>query len=445
MPEKLADKTIFSLAEVARSIQKTIAARYKSTYWVKAEMNKLNHYTHSGHCYPELVEKKDGKVVAEMRSVLWKSDYRRVNQRFLEIAKEPLREGITILFEATISYDPLYGMSLRILDIDPAYVLGELEREKLESIHRLKREGLFNANKRLPFPLLPKRIAIISVETSKGYSDFLNIIDRNPWGYRFEHTLFAALLQGDRSVASIINQLKRISARLEEFDVVAIIRGGGGEVGLASYNNYALAAAVAQFPLPVMTGIGHSTNETVSEMVAFANAITPSELADFLIQRFHQVAVPVQQAEQLVRTKAQQLLEAEWKRLQDTIERVNVSGRRLLLHRQHDVAQAGQRLHTSAKARLIHERYAVIHQAQALASSARNLFKDHRHTLTTLQTSVRMMDPQHVLNRGYSITLHQGKALRDAHALKPGTRVETRLADGIFTSIVDELKPDRHG
>src|SRR5690554_7205519 len=123
MPEKLADKTIFSLAEVARSIQKTIASRYKSTYWVKAEMNKLNHYTHSGHCYPELVEKKDGKVVAEMRSVLWKSDYIRINQRFLDVAKEPLRNGITILFEAAISYDPLYGMSLRILDIDPAYVL----------------------------------------------------------------------------------------------------------------------------------------------------------------------------------------------------------------------------------------------------------------------------------------------------------------------------------
>lgn len=445
MPEKLADRTIFSLAEVARSIQKTIAARYKSTYWVKAEMNKLNHYTHSGHCYPELVEKKDGKVVAEMRSVLWKSDYIRINQRFLDVAKEPLRNGITILFEAAISYDPLYGMSLRILDIDPAYVLGELEREKLESIRRLKEEGLFDANKRLPFPLLPKRIAIISVETSKGYSDFLNIIDRNPWGYRFEHTLFAALLQGDRSVGSIINQLKRISGRLDEFDIVAIIRGGGGEVGLSSYNNYELAAAVARFPIPVMTGIGHSTNETVSEMVAFANAITPSELADFLIQRFHQVAVPVQQAQDTLRIKSQQLLETERKRLQDASQRFNLSSRSLLQRHQHAVAQAGQQLHTSAKGRLIPERYAVMHQSQSLASSASAWFKDSRHTLNTLETSVRMMDPQHVLNRGYSITLHRGRALRDADTLQPGMRVETRLADGIFTSIVDELKPDQHG
>lgn len=442
MAEKLANKTVFSLAEVARSIQKTIAARYTGTYWVKAEMNKLNHYTHSGHCYPELVEKKDGKVVAEMRSVLWKSDYIRINQRFLDIAKEPLRNGITILFEASISYDPLYGMSLRILDIDPAYVLGELEREKLESISRLKQEGLFDANKRLPFPLLPKRIAIISVETSKGFSDFLNIIDRNPWGYRFEHTLFAALLQGDRSVGSIINQLKRISGRLDEFDVVAIIRGGGGEVGLSSYNNYELAAAVARFPIPVLTGIGHSTNETVSEMVAFTNAITPSELADFLIQRFHQVAVPVQQAQDTIRIKAQQLLEAERKRLQDASHYFNVSSRNLLQHNRHAVAHAAQALHTAAKGRLIHESYAVHHQVRSLEASSAAFIKDSHQTLTALDNAVRIMDPQQVLNRGYSITIHQGKAVRDASKLQPGAEVETRVADGAFTSIVNELKPE---
>src|SRR5690606_8502437 len=152
MPEKLPDKVIFSLGEVAKSIQRTIAERYRQSYWIKAEMNKLNPYTHSGHCYPELVEKKEGKVVAEMRSILWNGDYQRINQRFIEITREPLKNGITILFQATISYDPLYGLSLRILDIDPAYSLGELEREKQASISRLKQEDLFYANKRLPFP-----------------------------------------------------------------------------------------------------------------------------------------------------------------------------------------------------------------------------------------------------------------------------------------------------
>src|SRR5690606_17517223 len=260
MPETVSDKTIFSLLEVSRSIQKTIAERYRSLYWIKAEMNKLNHYTHSGHCYPELVEKKDGKVVAEMRSVLWNTDFQRVNQQFIKLLGEPLRDGITILFQAGISYDSLYGFSLKIVDIDPTFVLGELEKEKRESIGKLQAEGVFHLNKNLPFPLLPKRLAIISVETSKGLSDFFKIIHRNPWKYKFEYTLFPALLQGDKSIPSIIRQLANIAEKREEFDAVAIIRGGGGEVGLSSYNNYQLAKAIAIFPIPVLTGIGHSTN-----------------------------------------------------------------------------------------------------------------------------------------------------------------------------------------
>ncbi|MGJ1316412.1 exodeoxyribonuclease VII large subunit, partial [Sphingobacterium multivorum] len=296
MPELIQDKTIFSLLEVSRSIQKTLAERYKSLYWIKAEMNKLNHYTHSGHCYPELVEKQDGKIVAEIRSILWKADYNRINNNFLKAAQEPLREGITMLFQASISYDPMYGLSLRIVDIDPTFTLGELEKEKLDSIRKLKAEGIYESNKLLDFPVVPKRLAIISVETSKGLSDFYKIINQNPWGYRIESTLFPALLQGDKSVPSIINQLAIIAEKIDRYDVVAIIRGGGGEVGLSSYNNYLLARAIAIFPIPVLTGIGHSTNYTVSEMVAYKNAITPSELADFLIQKFHNFAIPVDRA-----------------------------------------------------------------------------------------------------------------------------------------------------
>lgn len=441
MPEQLADKTVFSLAEVARSIQKTIAERYKSVYWVKAEMNKLNHYTHSGHCYPELVEKKDGKVVAEMRSVLWKSDYLRINQRFLDIAKEPLSNGITILFQATISYDPLYGMSLRIVDIDPAYLLGELEREKQASISRLKQEGIFGANKLLPFPLLPKRIAIISVETSKGYSDFLNIIDGNPWGYRFEHTLFAALLQGDRSVGSIINQLKRIGGRLDEFDVVAIVRGGGGEVGLSSYNHYDLAASVARFPIPVLTGIGHSTNETVSEMVAYTNAITPSELADFLIQRFHQVAVPVQQARDTLLRKSLEILAHRRQGLDNLSQYFRSASLSVIERHERLVANTAQGLHTAANSHLIHEQYAVGREIQVLESGCAALLKGRQHELSAMEHVIRILDPQQMLNRGYSMTLYQGKVVRDASELAPGAEVETRLAEGAFTSIVNKLKP----
>ena len=444
MPEKLPDKVIFSLGEVAKSIQRTIAERYKQVYWIKAEMNKLNHYTHSGHCYPELVEKRDGKVVAEMRSVLWNGDYQRINQRFIEMIREPLKNGITILFQATISYDPLYGLSLRILDIDPAYSLGELEREKQESLNRLKQEGLFYANKQLPFPVVPKRLAIISVETSKGYSDFLKILSGNPWGYRFEQTLFPALLQGDKSIPSIINQLAQIATRAEAFDVVAIIRGGGGEVGLSSYNHYQLASAIARFPLPVLTGIGHSTNETVSEMVAYQNAITPSELADFLIQRFHQFAVPLAQAQDTIVHKTRQLLTAQEDALNNSIRYFRLHSVHLLSQQQKTLGHQSVRLHVASLNRLRQGTQTLMHSQQALHAATIGAFKDRHAQLTAVERSVQLLDPQQVLNRGYSITRVKGQAVKRAEHLTAGTILETVLASGQVTSTVISSKTADH-
>ena len=179
MPEKINDKTIFSLLEVTISIKKTLAARYKSSFWIKAEMNKLNHYSQSGHCFPELVEKKDGKVIAQIKSTLWADDYANINRNFLSTLKGPLKDGIKILLLAKIAYDPSFGLSLQIMDIDPQYTLGDLEKEKRETINRLQLEGIYDRNKKLEIPFLPQRIAIISVVTSKGYGDFVDVIDKN--------------------------------------------------------------------------------------------------------------------------------------------------------------------------------------------------------------------------------------------------------------------------
>lgn len=240
MTEKVSDKAVFSLSQVMRSIQVTIETRYKSAFWVKAEMNKLNFYTHSGHYYPELVEKVDGKVVAESRAILWSNDYKRIDANFRSLLNEPLKDGIKILFKTKINFDPKYGFSLSILDIDPAFTLGDLQREKQETISQLRKLLLFEKNKRLLLAVLPQRIAIVSVETSKGYADFLNVLEKNAWGYRFFHHLFPTLLQGERAAASIMVQLKRIEKVKEHFDVVAIIRGGGGDIGLSCYNNFEL-------------------------------------------------------------------------------------------------------------------------------------------------------------------------------------------------------------
>ncbi|MFB2121285.1 exodeoxyribonuclease VII large subunit [Parapedobacter sp. 2B3] len=445
MPEKLSDKTVFSLIEVARSIQKTIAERYKSVYWIKAEMNKLNHYSHSGHCYPELVEKRDGQVIAEMRSVLWKTDYQRINQQFIETTKEPLKNGITILFQATLSYDPLYGLTLRMLDIDPVHALGELQREKSASIDRLRKEGVFSANKALPFPVVPKRLAIISVETSKGYADFLKILQHNPWGYYFEQTLFPALLQGDKSVQAITSQLERIAQQQERYDVVAIIRGGGGDVGLSSYNHYMLAATIARFPIPVLTGIGHSTNETVSEMVAYQNAITPSELADFLIQRFHRFAEPVNQAMELIERKAKQQLTQERDRLNNLVRYFRLHSMHLINGQQQRLEYGAVRLGMVSTARLQHGQQYIQHAGQTLETATLSLLKDTQSNLLTVERTVHLLDPRQVLQRGYSITRLNGKALKSVESVHEGDVVETVLAQGSMISKIDKLKPLDNG
>ena len=185
---------------------------------------------------------------------MWKDDYIKINNTFQKVLKEPLKDGIKILFLASISFDPTYGLALRIIDIDPGYTLGDLEREKQETIKKLQDEGIFNKNKTLKLPLLPQRIAVISVETSKGYADFLKVIDTNSWGYKFFHLLFPSLLQGEKAVEGIINQLRRIRKVRSHFDVVAIIRGGGGDIGLSCYNSFILAKEIALFPIPVITG-----------------------------------------------------------------------------------------------------------------------------------------------------------------------------------------------
>lgn len=422
MPELLDNKTVFTLLEVSRSIQKTIAERYKSLYWIKAEMNKLNHYSHSGHCYPELLEKKDGKVVAEMRSILWKMDYQRINRQFIEILGEPLREGITMLFQAGISYDPLYGFSLKIVDIDPTFVLGELEKEKRESIKKLQEEGVFDANKRLEFPLIPKRLAIISVETSKGLSDFFKIINGNPWGYKIEYTLFPALLQGDKSISSIIKQLEVIANKLENFDAIAIIRGGGGDVGLSSYNNYFLSKAIAIFPIPVLTGIGHSTNETVSEMVAYKNAITPSELADFLLQKFHNFAIPLDQAEERIVRAVRSTFDRENQKLKNMLTAISWNSKTLILKDKSDLNSL--------------QNHIIRHSRQKL--------KDQQIQLQNLERLLGMVNPIHLIKRGFSIVRMNGKSIHKLEQVEVGNLLEIQLEDGTIITQVTNKEPN-HG
>ncbi len=440
MSEVINDKKVFSLLEVTLSIKKTISERYQRSFWVKAEMNKLNHYSYSGHCYPELVEKVDGKVVAQMKTILWKEDFLRINSNFLNTLKEPIKDGINILFSATVNFDPVHGLSLRIVDIDPVFSLGELEREKMETIEKLRKEGVFHLNKNLSMPLLPQRIALISVETSKGYADFLKIISNNSWGYRFFCFLFPALLQGDRSVDSILYQLRRIRRIKHHFDVVAIVRGGGGDVGLSSYNHYLLAKEICEFPIPVFTGIGHSTNETVAEMVAFKNAITPTELADFLIQAFHNFSVPIQQMEETLVSSTSGIVADEQAKLLASARYFKSVTNQLLIHNNH-VLKGYSR---SASQHLVYyfqqKKLLIVDCLNRFRRGSNSLQKSRLLELSTIEKSINLMDPINVIKRGYTITLKDGKSISSFADVKPGDQTTTITVDGIIVSEVVNTK-----
>jgi exodeoxyribonuclease VII large subunit len=458
MPETISERKVFSLIEVTTSIQKTISERYKSVFWVKAEMNKLNHYSHSGHCYPELVEKTDGKVIAQMKANLWKSDFDRINHNFLRVLKEPLKDGIKILFCASVIFDSSHGLSLRILDIDPSFSLGELEREKQDTLERLRKEGIFNSNKVLKLPVLPQRIAIISVETSKGYSDFLNVIENNPWEYKFFRFLFPSLLQGEKSVASISNQLKRIKKAIKHFDVVAIIRGGGGDVGLSSYNNYELAKEIALFPIPVLTGIGHSTNETVAEMVSFKNAITPTELADFLIQKFHDFSIPIARREEIIVDRAKRILLDEKLKFRNLMKYFRSVTNGKLLRSRIEIKSQSEAVLRQSKFLIKRNGQLLFSAIHGIDKVVSDLFENEkeqfqniieetksvpveylrrkREELDRLEKNVNILDPINVLKRGFSITLYNGKALESYTEVKPMDKITTVLADGRLESEV---------
>ena len=461
MPEIVDDKRVFSLLEVTVSIQKTLAMRYTSSFWVKAEMNKLNHYPQSGHCYPDLVEKVDGKVIAQFKSTLWKDDFYRINQNFLKVVKSPLKEGIKMLFCARITFDPMHGLALRITEIDPAFSLGELEKEKQESITLLKSRGIFAQNKSLPFPRLPQRLAVISVQTSKGYADFLKMIDGNPWGYGFSHVLFPSLLQGDKAVESICYQLDRIKKVASHFDVVAIIRGGGGEVGLSCFNKYVLAQEIALFPLPVITGIGHATNETVVEMVAYRNAITPTELADYLLQKFHNFSQPVLRAEEVLLSKVKRIVSDERQLLQQTVRYFRSVTDNVLMKSNHDIRQHTRELFQQSNLHLLRQKQAhssIVYKVRSIAMTLCNI---HRQEVTQVLFMIRRgltsflkqegnqvanvvkaisnMHPENVLKRGYSITRKNGKAVTSVDEVSVSDKLQTVVSDGIIIAGVESI------
>jgi exodeoxyribonuclease VII large subunit len=452
-----ASKKTFTLLQLTQSIRRAVEASFDGRYWIIAEMNKLNLYPKSGHAYPELVEKQDGVIVAEMRANLWKNDFERINQNFIQAIQEPLKDGIKVLMNVSVGFDSKYGISLTIHEIDASYTLGDLEQEKQNSILALKKQGLFDLNKKKSLPLLPQRIAIISVANSKGYQDFTHVLDENAWKYKFFHMLFPSLLQGDKAVADLTLQLNRIRKVAHHFDAVVIVRGGGGDIGLACYNNVNLCKVIAEFPLPVLTGIGHRINESVADMVAFKNLITPTDLGNFFIQQFHNFSLPVQRAQERLADKSLRKLTETKTKLHAHVLLFRSVVETLLVRNSSKIETLRVGLRTQTFQRMSSEKGTVQKLSTALAKDARTLLTAERVSVSKLkeelknrtfvrlskdemavnglENSVRLLDPRNVLKRGFSITLVNGKAITDESEVKTGEELTTLLYNGTIKSI----------
>jgi exodeoxyribonuclease VII large subunit len=443
----MSEKQVFTLQQVVRSIKKTLEDRYTQNYWVKAEMHKLNKYP-SGHAFPELVQKDENKIVAQITGTIWKQQLERINTKFIEVVKEPLREGTTLLLLVKINYSETFGLGLQILDIDPSFSLGELQKQREETLRKLAKEGLLNLNQKLHFPLLPKRVAIISADTSKGLSDFLQVLQENEKSYFMFTHLFNAYLQGDVAVQSIISALKKIKRVKDHFDIVIIVRGGGAEVGMTCYNNYDLCKAIAEFPLPVLTGIGHSTNLNVAEMVSFRNEITPTKLAEFLLQTFREFE---QETKRLNREMIAHSLQLIDKTKQDFNGQVRVfkhASLRFTDSLKNELNQQIIELKNTTRYFLKNENDAVLSLKNDYRIVTKEIITAERNTLSLiskpikgallhfferkesdleqLEKTVNILNPSNVLQRGYSLTLLNGKILSAKNKPKKGDLIESK-------------------
>ena len=434
------DKQALSLVDLNQRIRMTLEQAFPDTYWVRAEMSDVRENGASGHCYLEFIEKdpRSGQLLAKVRGAIWAKTFRLLKPYFEMETGQRFVSGLKVLVRVTVDFHELYGLSLTVVDIDPAYTLGDMARKRLEIIRQLQEEGVFELNKELPLPLLPRRIALISSPTAAGYEDFMNQLTHNRAGYPFYVKLFPALMQGERTEESVIAALDRIYAHQELFDVVALLRGGGATSDLNSFDSYLLAANCAQFPLPILTGIGHERDDTVVDLVAHTRLKTPTAVAEFLIARMDQAAQTVEELQQTMTQSASVRLLQEKQRLQSYATRFpalvgqRMERNRTLLH------QLGAKLPTMAQGFVERKRAMVDRLAMQLRNATTTHLAEKQRFLQLQEQFVRMASPDYILRRGYSLTLREGKIIKRAKELQAGDELTTRFMDGEVKSIIKE-------
>ena len=408
----------FSLLELNRLVRATIEDTLCEQYWLEAEIGQIGE--NNGHCYLEFIQKVEGHntPVARAKAKCWRNVWGSVRPYFEHTTGQTLTLGMKVLVLVHPDFHEAFGFSWIVDDIDPRFTLGDMARRRQEIIRQLKAEGVFDLNRELPLPLFTQRIAVISSSTAAGYGDFCRQLEENKRGFRFSVTLYESLMQGEGVERSIISALDKINAHIDDYDCVVIIRGGGATSDMSGFDSLLLAENVANFPLPVITGIGHDRDECILDMVSHTRVKTPTAAAAFLIDRLEQVAHRIDDAADRITSYVQHRMEIEKMRLSRAAERIPI-------------------LFSLVKSKQENKMEAL---NQRIASAVQRLIDRRRHTLDILEQRTKSLDPTLLLQRGYSITLVNGHALRSPSAVKPGDIIVTRLADGTVNSTVKETK-----
>ena len=380
----------YNLSELCAEIQEVLEYELSERYWVRAEIASISVH---GHCYMELIEKSNtGILAAKLRATCWNNVYNLLAPYFLQSTGHQLGVGMQVLLEVSVEFHAVYGLSLNIWNIDPNYTLGDLARQRQETINQLIKDGVMELQKQLPIPTLIRRIAVISSADAAGYGDFCHQLHANRYHFAFHTQLYAATMQGDTAARSIIQALNAIAEQEEEWDIVVIIRGGGATTDLSCFDDYNLANHCAQFPLPIIAGIGHTRDVSVVDMVVHTSVKTPTAAAEWLIQHLYL------QLEQIEQLNAQ---------LQHAVQLVaNKEQHRLSIYK--------QRIKSSILQALSHE----------------------RGKLELWEKTIALHSPKRIFQKGYSLTYINGQVLRDSLQVQPGDIIQTYLSNGSLQSEV---------
>lgn len=451
-----------SLSQLNLKIKAAIYNSFPDPIWVVAEISEMR-LNSSGHCYLELIEKAENsdQTLAKIKATIWSSTYRMIAPYFETTTGYRLVSGLKVLVKVSPEFHEVYGINLVIKDIDPSYTLGDLARIKREILRKLQNEGVLDMNRMLTFPMVPQRIAVISSETAAGYGDFMDTLENNPQGYKFNIRLFQAKVQGDSAAESIISALDRIYENEDDFDVVVLIRGGGAQSDLECFNNYDLVYHITQFPLPVISGIGHERDETICDIVSHTSLKTPTAVAGFLIDSLVEFDTLLDTFSNQLSDVAGRIISSEKDKLfqlsqasvflvretlSDESTRLATSSERLLLLTKQFTSRKSDFLE-NCKFRLNLDCIARFKQGYLdLENSKIRLkrelaihLKSKRESLQNFEKNLEYIKPEKVLMRGYSISSSKGKLIKDARDLNEGDELTTRFHTGSVKTIVKKV------